>query len=185
MNANSPQCALFLYPRQKNFLPDNFTTFIKVLQNISLIDQPINDKENCYYIGEQYLDYIAYLGCSPTIQFEESKTSDKFCHIKIHTYDIAKLLVNKVQARAPHCPVCNKPVKDWQTNISNESIHCKLCHSNSHLSDYNWRKSAGYAQLFIEITDIFPKEAVPQQILLDQLAKEFHTEWDYFYRCLD
>jgi hypothetical protein len=42
---------------------------------------------------------------------------------------------------------------------------------------------AGYAQLFIEITDIFPREAIPQQILLDKLASITDVEWLYFYSC--
>jgi hypothetical protein len=42
---------------------------------------------------------------------------------------------------------------------------------------------AGYARLFIEITDIFPKEAIPQQLLLDKLSAIARTDWQYFYSC--
>jgi len=42
---------------------------------------------------------------------------------------------------------------------------------------------AGYAQLFIEITDIFPKEAIPQQLLLDKLSDITNVDWQYFYSC--
>ena len=31
--------------------------------------------------------------------------------------------------------------------------------------------------------DIFPKEAIPQQLLLDELAAITKTEWHYFYSC--
>jgi hypothetical protein len=46
-----------------------------------------------------------------------------------------------------------------------------------------WRKMAGYAHLFIEITDVFPKEAIPQTLLLDSLTDMSHTGWTYFYSC--
>lgn len=182
MNATS-SCALFLRPAKHDFFIDDISSITSKLQDIGLISLPITDMENGFYTGEQFLDYIAYMGCSPAIQFEASETSDKFCHIKIHQHDHAKLIVSQMQTRSPHCPNCNKPVKNWLDTKTTETIHCDACDTTSNISEFNWRKMAGYAQLFIEITDIFPKEAIPQQILLDKLSEVFDTDWQYFYSC--
>ncbi len=153
------------------------------LQNIGLIAEAISERKDSYYAGARFLDYIAYMGCSPAIQFEASDISNNFCHIKIHQYDSAKLIVSRIQTRAPHCPHCRKPVKNWLNTKTEITIRCDLCNTTANIGDFNWRKMAGYAQLFIEITDIFPKEAIPQQILLDKLGEIFDTDWQYFYSC--
>jgi len=159
------------------------------LQKIGFISQKINpeEAENIFFTGNKYLEYIAYMGCAPSIQFEaspnNSDNNSDFCFVKIHNYKAARLIHSKKQARAPHCPNCKKPVKNWQQDISSTTIHCDLCHSTSSIEAFNWRKMAGYAQLFIEITDIFPKEAIPQQLLLDKLSNITNTGWQYFYSC--
>lgn len=67
--------------------------------------------------------------------------------------------------------------------LTDDTINCGLCHTASNIGKLNWRKMAGYAQVFIEITDIFPKEAIPQQALLKLLSDAYDTEWLYFYNC--
>lgn len=183
MNTNTSQCSLFLHPKKQGFISDDISLFISQLQKINFISKPIKNHTNSFYTGNRYLDYIAYMGCSPAIQFEENETSTTFCNIKIHNYKTAKLLTSKIQSHPPHCPNCQKPVKNWQDNQTQKTIFCDLCNTSSPIINFNWRKMAGYAHLFIEITDIFPKEAVPQQILFDQLTEIFQTDWVYFYSC--
>ena len=183
MNTSTSRCSLFLSPAQSNFTIENKSQFASQLENIGLIAGKIPDQNNAFFTGKRYLDYITYLGCSPAIQFEPDETSDSFCHVKIHHYDNAELVVSQIQARAPHCPNCNKPVKNWAHNKTEETIDCELCNTTSNIGEFNWRKMAGYARVFIEITDIFPKEAIPQQILLDELNQMCTTDWSYFYSC--
>ena len=177
------QCSLYLHPAH-NFNFKEITPLITELQKFNLISQAINKQgEHDYFTGDKFLDYITYMGCAPTIQFEASENSSNFCFIKIHHYRSAKLIHDQKQARAPHCPNCKKPVKNWQDTKSATTIRCDQCGETSNIENYNWRKMAGYAQLFIEITDIFPKEAIPQQILLDKLTGITGVEWVYFYSC--
>lgn len=180
---NTSQCALFLCPEQHDFTLKDVSLFITQLQNNGLIAQAIIERKDSFYAGERFLDYIAYMGCSPTIQFEASDTSNNFCHIKIHQYDTAELIVSTIQTRAPHCPHCSKPVKNWLNTKTAKTISCDLCNKTANIGDFNWRKMAGYARLLIEITDIFPKEAIPQQSLLDKLSGLTQVKWQYFYSC--
>lgn len=183
MDTTSAKCALFLSPAQQDFTIEDAKRFTSQLKDIGLIAEEIPNKKNVYFTGKRYLDYIAYMGCSPAIQFEADESSNNFCHVKIHHYDKAKLIVSQIQARSPHCPNCSKPVKDWLNNRTEETINCSLCNTAANIAEFNWRKMAGYARVFIEITDIFPKEAVPQQILLDELSRVCEIDWSYFYSC--
>jgi hypothetical protein len=193
-------CSLYLCPVASNFIVADLFSFINQLKTIELIAEPLKDKaknnakdETHFYVGDKYLSYIAYMGCSPSIQFAAGETNEKFCHIKIQQFNTARLIHNKIQNKAPHCPHCQQRIKNWQLkdeplkngqqNSSDSHIHCDSCNTTVAMEKFNWRKNGAYARLFIEITDIFPKEALPQQTLLDKLALLSHTDWQYFYSC--
>ncbi len=179
------QNSLYLCPKQADFSVDDLPAFIHALQTTGLIAEKFETQQTCqhYFTGEKYLDYIAYMGCAPSVQFEASNDKENFCFIKIHQHSMAQLVHSQKQARAPHCPRCNKPVKNWLDKKTTSSIHCDSCNNTSDIERFNWRKMAGYAQLFIEITDIFPREAIPQQSLLDKLSNISGVDWQYFYYC--
>jgi hypothetical protein len=189
MNTVSGQGSLFLCPSQPDLKPEDISGLVSALQEAGFIAHQLHHfhEDNAFFTGDRYLDYIAYMGCSPSIQFDISGTDNdpasSFCHVKIHQYECERLIVSQKHARAPHCPKCSKPVKNWQDNLAGEQILCDQCNSLSAIKDFNWRKMAGYARLFIEITDIFPKEAIPQQLLLDKLKSISNTDWLYFYSC--
>jgi len=185
MSSTHDNCSLFLCPKRSAFTVDDFTSFVNALRQTGFISQIINQQTNShhYMTGEKYLDYIAYMGCAPTIQFESSDRNENFCFIKLHQYQRAELLFSQKQSRAPHCPHCRKPAKQWQDTKTANTIKCIQCDVTSNIEDFDWRKMAGFAQLFIEITDIFPKEAIPQQLLLDKLSDISNAEWQYFYSC--
>lgn len=189
MNSTYGQCSLFLCPDKNtssaNLESKDITQLVTELQAIGFISRPINNSGTStdFFTGDSFLDHIAYMGCSPAIQFEPSATNSNFCHIKIHLYNEAQLIASKKQSRAPHCPNCMLPAKNWIDNKTPTQIFCDQCNTTSNIEKFNWRKMAGYAQIFIEITDIFPKEAIPQSLLLDKLSDIFDTNWLYFYSC--
>ncbi len=179
MSALFEQCSLYLHP--ENNLTLKTSSLISELEKIGLIAKPINEKH--FYIGENYLNYIAYMGCAPAIKFEANDNNESFCFIKIHHYEQKKLIVSKTQKKTPQCPECKKPVKNWEKIITDRSLFCKICNSTAHIEEYNWRKMGGFAQQFIEITDVFPKEAIPQPSLLGKLYNITESNWSYFYSC--
>lgn len=185
MSSTHAKCSLYLCPKQPDFSVTDIPGLVTALQEIGLISQKINlsDSHHQYFCGDRYLDHIAYMGCAPAIQFQASDDNDNFCFIKIHQHDSAKLIHSQTQSRAPHCPACQKPVKDWTDSKTSSTIRCSHCYATSNIEKFNWRKMAGFARLFIEITDVFPKEAVPQQLLLDKLLSISKTDWLYFYSC--
>lgn len=185
MKASYGQCSLYLCPQQHDFSPRNISSFISALQDIGFIAEKtgITSKDNNYSTGDKFLDFIAYLGCSPAIKFEPGINDERYCHIQLHQLASAQLIYNRSQPRKPHCLNCKKPLNNWLTDKSTSTITCRQCHTTLSFDQLNWRKMAGYAQLFIEVTDIFPKEAIPQQLLLDKLSIITGTGWHYFYSC--
>lgn len=185
MSSTYRNCSLYLCPDMPDVYATNMPSMITELQKICLISRKIRpqDNNNHFYSGDSFLDYIAYMGCAPAIQLEASADNENFCFIKLHNYEAAELIHSKTQSSAPHCPNCNKPVHDWQTQRTSTTISCDSCHTTSGIEKFDWRRMAGYARLFIEITDIFPKEAVPQPVLLEKLSTITNTGWLYFYSC--
>ena len=188
INIDAPsfeQCSLYLHPEPHDYSATDNLFLINALQKINFITNKIEAQKtgNAYFTGNKFLDYIAYMGCAPAIQFEAGKNNEHFCFIKIHRYKSAQLIHSQKQARAPHCPNCEKPVKNWQNTKTDSTINCGHCGTTSGIEEFNWRKTAGYARLFIEITDIFPREAIPQQLLLDKLTNITDVKWLYFYSC--
>ena len=176
------RCSLFLYPAISQPIDNSQLQQIQDgLQKIALTGQALTDSKRHFYTGKKFLDYIAYMGCSPVISFEAGDKNNHFCHIRLLHYPQAKLIHSRLQARAPICPQCKKPVKGWQENYGR--IQCNYCGATSSTADFNWRKMAGASTLFIQITDIFPKEAIPQQVLLEKLAAIYPACWRYFYSC--
>ena len=198
MSSTYAECSLFLSPVDSAFRIDEPETFLSALRETGFMtgtidaqtdDDQIDKKQaDAFYTGERFLEHIAYMGCSPAVQFEASDDSDSFCHVRLHQYDEAVLIVNRKQSRPPHCPRCNKPVRSFDIEhqgeqASPQQIRCESCHETSPTAEFNWRKMGGYARTFLEVTDIFPKEAIPQQSFLDKLDSITQTHWHYFYSC--
>jgi hypothetical protein len=183
MSSTHGKGSLYLCPQQPDFNLSDISCLVTALQEIGLISQKIHLQQSShhYFTGDKYLDYIAYMGCAPSIQFEAGEHDADFCAVRLHRYDTAQLIHNQAPSRAPRCPACQKPVKDWQQARNGSTICCSHCRTSSQIEQFNWRKMAGYARLFIEITDIFPKEAIPQQLLIDKLSSISKTGWLYFY----
>ena len=84
MNSSYGQCSLFLHPEQHDFSVHDMAYFISALQQTGFILRKIDPQETDlrFFTGDKYLDYIAYMGCAPSIQFEADENSENFCFIK-------------------------------------------------------------------------------------------------------
>jgi len=188
MSSAYAECSLFLLPVDTEFRFGELHTYLSALQDTGFISGSIDEHADSLYTGERFLEHIAYMGCSPAVKFEASDDSDSFCHIRLHQYDKPVLIVSRKQHRPPQCPRCNKPVRSFDVDDQGEQatperISCESCGEASPTAEFNWRKMGGCARTFIEVTDIFPREAIPQQSFLDKLGNITQTEWHYFYSC--
>ncbi len=180
MNAFTSNASLVIYPTNPNWIADNPEALTKTIQELGLAGEPLNKDENSFLVGEKFLDHISFMGCSPNIKLENENDDGKFTFIRVTTTESISALTSK-HSFAPHCPHCKKPEKNWREILTDNQIECSHCQQTSGAWLFNWRKSAGFGRYFIEITDIYPKEAVPQPSLLDSLEKSFQVPWGHFF----
>ena len=180
MNTFTTNASLVISPTNPNWIPDNPEALINALQKAGLAGEFLKKDENSFLVGEKFLDHISFMGCSPNIKLENENNDGKFTFIRITTTETITALTGK-HSFAPHCPHCKKSEKNWRELLKDNQLICSHCQTNSNAWQYNWRKSAGFGKCFIEITDIYPKEAVPQPSLLDSLEKSFQVPWGYFF----
>lgn len=185
------RCSLFLTPVSSQFAIEDFDTFCTSLATTGLTGNAITNAtetsaaEQRFVTGSKYLDLVAYMGCSPAINTEANEDEDAYCYIRVFQKEIPELIFCRTRSKPPACPQCKTPYPALKPVSSSDGTYllCPQCGTRSTASEINWRKQAGYARLFIEITDIFPKEAIPQQSLLDTLQTISGTSWQYFYSC--
>lgn len=174
--------SLLLFPASPEWLPANTDQLTQQLRELGLADDRIDT--NRYTAGERFLDHIAFMGCAPNIRFVAEAGNEKFSHLRIHIYERITTLVGE-HTRAPNCPQCKKAYAYTNTQLTNLTTdsrwQCPQCQHTAAPWQYHWRKGAGFARVFIEITDIYPKEAVPQTSLLDALHSYSGTQWQYCY----
>ena len=193
MKPGTRNASLLLHARQPEWQPTTLDELVTVLRDTGLIGAAIDSATvtradparttdtSAYYAGERFLELIAFMGCSPNIRFTPESDGQSFTCIRLQLTPGRVEALYSPHSHAPICPHCGKAEKNWQRLIEADALCCSHCGQRAAPWHYNWRKSAGFAACFVEITDIYPKEALPQQSLLQALATLSGCEWLYFY----
>lgn len=170
--------SLFLYPSGPAHDADLPQRIVGYLVGIQFIQQ--QDNASIFDPGDRLLEYINFLGCSPTL-----RSGDTECQIRIHHFNVVTGMGGEsVEAiRFPGCHhVIPNPGNLLQAcQLDDPSWACPECGNTGDIKDINWRKSAGFSQLFIEVNSIFPKEALPNDKFLDLLRHYDTADWRWFY----
>ena len=181
---------LVIYPADPGFTPQNRDDIQAALAGIEFIGDrlPSNDDRLRFLIGEQFLNFMTFLGCSPAIEIEPlDDGSEDFCHIHISPIYQTLEFVADATGKGPRCPQCRHEVQNWQDLVqqwhSDPSMQyqCPECQQLTDVLKLNWRKSAEAAHIFIEVYSVFPNEAVLADKVLSVLSQATGTEWKYFY----
>ena len=168
------------------------------LREIGLIGDAVSTgTETVYPAGEQFLQLITFLGCSPAIELElpgdaaaraSACATGQVCHIRLSGTGHGLCFRGNEQMTAPRCPTCRQPVTNWaglietwRSNPAETDWECDHCGHRGRLYDLNFRKSAGFGHTFIEIRGIHPSEAVPVTALLDALEELIGCRWKTLY----
>lgn len=166
---------------------------IHLLQNKQLISDSIVEHTNDYfYSGDEFLRYIVFLGCSPDITLRPPVNINKadttgflssFTHFYIPDISPSIELVSGSNTRIPLCSVCKKEMRKWQDQrpYTNGTIQCEYCNNTHTISSINWRKTAALCNFRVEITKIFPSEALPDDSITTALELLTGTEWQFAY----
>jgi hypothetical protein len=168
--------SLFLYATTP-ITPERAAGLIEFLSRVGLIH--LSDTESgTFPSGPQTMHLITYLGCSPSLAAGENPSK-----VHIHLFpEITAMGGDSVETlRFPGCKHRIENAAELLSLPPHERYRCQQCGQQGRIEAINWRRSAGYSECFIEITSVFPKEALPSELLLDQLASYSAVTWDWFY----
>ncbi len=188
---------LVIKPIRQIDLSQYKNTIIKTLYDLGIINKTIIETNPHYFFaGDNYLQHISFLGCSPYLNFEPQKkltSSDLNNTIAdlnyIHFYCSTETVCFKntdfgVKAV---CPKCRTKISEWRNLISNWEknselkANCPECQQTLNITDIDWKKTAGFFNTAILFYGIQAELAVPTDNFLAQLNGMTKTEWHYFY----
>ena len=188
---------LILLPADPQTVMDDCGRLATSLRAIGLIGEPLSYEDGLFYpTGSRFLQLVTFLGCSPAIELDPPKEAadlsaaiagGDFCHVILSCADTLAFRADP-QTRPPRCPHCGQPVSAWEQDLqawrANPALagwECPACGHAGRLTDWVFRKTAGFGKVFLEIRGIYPSEAVPGEALLQTLRDLTGGDWLYIY----
>lgn len=176
------QPRLILYPQSLLDAPVNALNTQQALMEIGFITKAF--KSNSFYAGDNFIDLIVFLGCSPDIQISPDENK-AFCSVHFSDIKPHSRYLGHCDSISPRCPVCKSSAKNWKNTdnwqIPTSQYICNTCHTASALSDLKWKQQGGYGRFSISINNIHPHEAVPAEKILQALSDVTQFKWTYLY----
>lgn len=181
---------LVIYPDNQDYLPHNRDEIEQALSEIQFTGETLvsHDDKLRFLVGEQFLNFVTFLGCSPAIEIEPpADGNEDFCHVQVSPVFPQLEFYADAAGKGPRCPNCRHEETNWQTLVTNWQVdktlqyQCPECQQQTSVLDLNWRKAAYAAHVFIEVYSVFPNEAVLADKVLSTLEQATGVEWKYFY----
>ncbi len=179
---------LVLSPADPGWTVPDEQGLAELLRSVQLIGDLYHGDAD-FLPGERFLDLVAFLGCAPDIRLEPGDKGQPFCSVRLNTRNRSIEFHAGEHTFAPRCPHCGAALENWKNSVNSwlqadgdAPMTCPSCDNAAMPWEYNWRKSAGFGRCFIEINNIYPREAIPQQQLLDTLNSHYQVNWHYFYQ---
>lgn len=176
--------SLLLHAADPCWAPREQTEVVRVLTGLGLSGAACGGGDDDVYLaGPAFLDLVMFLGCSPSVVLDptEAVAGQPVCRLRLHHHNGVKFL-SAAPGPAVRCPHCRTPAR-VHGNAAHDSLHvCSHCGRSTAASGLDWRRGAGYGRFFLEISGIYPHEAVPSDKLLETLRDYAGTRWHYFYR---
>jgi hypothetical protein len=125
------------------------------------------------------LGLVTYLGCSPQVALGENEAATT---IRINGIFEVPHFLHGSNLKSPRCPQCRKPTDLLAVSPSADgNLECSYCGYAALPQTFDWRRSAAFGKVFIEISNVFESEAVPGEALTGCLEQATGEEWDYGY----
>lgn len=180
---------LYLVCADLDYFPDDHSAFIQACVDKGLITESTVVNKNEYLVGDNFLQQVTFMGCSPYLKvYPDNEHDSDFCRVSIPSGQAQIEYKAGPQATAARCPLCRKAgqfpddlVQQWQQQKTNFEVECSHCGQYPRLYELDWRRNAGFYHFHIRVSNIFPKEAIPNQDLLDWLTSITKKSWKYFY----
>lgn len=175
--------SLLLHPGKPDWQPENQPAFVARLADLGLIERaPADGDRDGFRLGHRFLSLVMFLGCAPrvSIDLQDALQGQPVCRLRYHLYPEPRFLSNGNSPRA-RCPFCRAPAEVESLCIPDEQFSCSRCGQGLAVHALDWRQSAGFGRCFLEITPVYPHEAVPSDHLMESLRDYSGDAWRYFY----
>lgn len=153
------------------------------LREIGLIGQRFGHWRHVFLAGNRFLQLVTFLGCSPYLRLEPEGDDDTgFCRISFIGPFARPRLIHGSNTRPPRCPHCGARMSLWRESLASDDtvISCPHCNEDSPVERLDWRRNAGSGRFFLQLSEVFPGEAVPLPAMMEHL-RGAGPAWDYFY----
>jgi hypothetical protein len=168
---------LVLHPENPGWAPHSLEPLRDALAAIGLLGA--ERSPGLYSAGPEYLSLVTYLGCSPQVALGENEAATS---IRIAGIFDAPQFLYGANLKAPRCPQCRKTMQGPAISpAADAELQCSHCGHNGKACEFDWRRSAACARVFIEISNVFESEAVPGEALAACLHEASGEVWDYCY----
>ena len=169
-------------PDTRTSIPQDINRLKALLLDIGFISA--TDKLPYYLPGNEFINLLAFLGCSPEIRLRP-EDGDSYCQVVMSDIgDKASCLGFNTTVK-PKCPGCKTNLDQWQHIPEWKHAHtllsCSHCDTETELYKLKWRHECGYGRFAIRIRYIYPHEAVPSETLLSALENTTGFSWTYCY----
>jgi hypothetical protein len=184
----SPDYMLVLHPVDPTYAPESLTVIVDALREVRLLGDPYpRGRDEAYLVGEDFLELVVFLGCSPTVQLEPVDDG-RFCHVRVSEPAVRPRFYSGAATPSPRCPACRARIESWREAVAAWEADpdgggqpCPACGEATPVPQLRWRHGAGFGRVFVEIPGVHPHEAVPADRLLDALEAATGVRWHYFY----
>jgi hypothetical protein len=168
---------LILFPKNSAWAPASLAPLADALKAIGLAGA--EREPHLFGTGPEYLNLITYLGCSPQIGLGENESA---ATIRLSGILPAPQFLHGDNLKPPRCPQCRNTLEkpDALKDVE-EVLICPHCGWVGHAPLFDWRRSAAFARVLIEISNVFESEAVPGEMLTNCLQQATGEVWDYSY----
>ena len=155
------------------------------------VDSAHGKKGQRFLVGQHFLQHISFMGCAPAIEFSPpegggaSKITgwDQFTFVYLPAGSGHALWLADIDMARPVCPACKRriPRSGDYIDATGALLTCPHCQNKAAVCEVDWREFGGCAKTMISIVNVYPKEAMPSENLLNQLSKRTNVAWRYFY----
>ena len=171
---------LTLYPSDPHYAWVDNIYVVGTLRERGFIADRLDQRSSELYFqcGDRFLSLITFLGCAPNIAFEPHDDGRAFCFIHMPAPAVLPVAHFGVNAKSALCPTCKYPVHAFDEVTE---ICCSHCGTPAQAWRLNWRKTACWARVVINVWNVFESEAVPGDQLLETLLSVSGVPWSYCY----
>jgi len=178
---------LVLIPATSGWIAPSQPVFVQQLGKLGLLGQALATHAQCFLIGENFLQQFSFMGCAPSLNLAPADVTawrlDEFVFVHVHSEAGAPRWYADSVLGKPACPLCHKRDAGWHAQFSAAQgmLRCVHCQQASPVCDWQWFDAGGCARQFISIVNVYPKESIPTDALLQELAELTGVQWTYFY----